>query len=44
MGANDPQDMVKAHLDPRDMVGTIYIRDHLTLLYTVQSGNIAHLR
>ena len=26
MGANDPQDM--ANLDPRDMVGKIYVGDH----------------
>ena len=33
MGANDPQDM--ANLDPRDMVGTIYVGDHLTSLHVL---------
>ena len=33
MGANDPQDM--ANLDPWEMVGKIYVGDHLTLLYVL---------
>ena len=33
MGANDPQDM--ANLDPRDMVGKIYVGDHSTLLHVL---------
>ena len=32
MGANDPWDV--ASLDPRGMVGRIYVGDHLTLLHT----------
>ena len=38
MGANDPSGM--ANLDPRDMVGRIYVGDHKTLLHTksVSSG------
>ena len=32
MGANDPQGM--ANLDPRGMVGRIYIGDYQTLLHT----------
>ena len=33
MGAKDPQDM--ANLDPRDMVGNIYVGDHYTLLHVL---------
>ena len=38
MGANDSQDT--AHLDPRGMVGRIYVGDHQTSLHTqsVNSG------
>ena len=32
MGANDPQSM--ANLDPKGMVGRIYVGDHLTSLHT----------
>ena len=32
MGANDPRRV--ANLDPRGMVGRIYVGDHLTLLHT----------
>ena len=32
MGANDPQGM--ANLDPRGMLGRIFVGDHLTLLHT----------
>ena len=32
MGANEPRGM--ASLDPRGMVGRIYVGDHLTLLHT----------
>ena len=32
MGANEHQGM--ANLDPRGMVGRIYVGDHLTLLHT----------
>ena len=32
MGANKPQGV--ANLDPRGMVGRIYVGDHLTLLHT----------
>ena len=32
MGANEPWGV--ANLDPRGMVGRIYVGDHLTLLYT----------
>ena len=32
MGANEPLGM--ANLDPRGMVGRIYVGDHLTLLHT----------
>ena len=32
MGANDPQ--IVANLDPRGMVGRIYVGDHLTSLHT----------
>ena len=32
MGANDPRGV--ANLDPRGMVGRIYVGDHLTLLHT----------
>ena len=32
MEANDPWGM--ANLDPRDLIGWIYVRDHLTLLHT----------
>ena len=32
MGANDPKDT--ANLDPRDMVGRIYVGDHQTSLHT----------
>ena len=33
MGANDLQDM--ANLDPRDMVGKIYVGDHIILLHVL---------
>ena len=33
MEANDPHDM--ANLDPRDMVGKIYVGGHLTLLHVI---------
>ena len=33
MEANDPQDM--ANLDLRDMVGKIYVGDHLILLHVL---------
>ena len=38
MGANDPWGV--ANLDPRGMVGRIYVGDHLTLLHTkyISSG------
>ena len=38
MGANDPKGM--ANLDPRGIVGRIYVGDHQTLLHTksVSSG------
>ena len=38
MGANDPLDM--ASLDPRGLIGRIYVRDHQTLLHTkyISSG------
>ena len=32
MGANDP--VTRDHLDPRGMVGRIYVGDHQTLLHT----------
>ena len=32
MGANEPRD--GANLDPRSMVGKIYVGDHLTLRHT----------
>ena len=32
IGGNDPRGM--ANLDPRGMVGRIYVGDHLTLLHT----------
>ena len=32
MGANEPRGV--ANLDPRSMVGRIYVGDHLTLLHT----------
>ena len=32
MGANDPQGA--ANLDPKGMVGRIYVEDHLTSLHT----------
>ena len=32
MGANEPRRV--ANLDPRGMVGRIYVDDHLTLLHT----------
>ena len=32
MGANEPRGV--ANLDPRGMVGRIYVGDHLTLLHT----------
>ena len=32
MGANDPQGVV--NLDPRGLIGKIYVGDHLTLLHT----------
>ena len=32
MGANEPQGV--ANLDPRGMVGRIYVGDHLTLLHS----------
>ena len=32
MGANEPKGV--ANLDPRGMIGRIYVRDHLTLLHT----------
>ena len=32
MGANDPRSV--ANLDPRGMVGRIYVGNHLTLLHT----------
>ena len=32
MGDNEPQGV--ANLDPRGMVGRIYVGDHLTLLHT----------
>ena len=35
MGANEPQDM--ANLDLRGMVGKIYARDHLTMIYTIHN-------
>ena len=31
MGANEPWDV--ANLDPRGMIGRIYVGDHLTLLH-----------
>ena len=38
MGANDPRNM--ASLDPRGLIGRIYVGDHQTLLYTkyISSG------
>ena len=33
MGANDPRGV--ANLDPRGMIGRIYVGDHLTLLQVV---------
>ena len=38
MGANDPQAM--ASLDPRGLIGRIYVEDHYTLLHTkyISSG------
>ena len=38
MGANDPRGM--ASLDPRGLIGRIYVVDHYTLLYTkyISSG------
>ena len=32
MGANEPQSV--ANLDPRGMVGRVYVGDHLILLHT----------
>ena len=32
MGVNEPRSM--ANLDPRGMIGRIYVGDHLTLLHT----------
>ena len=32
MGANDPRGV--ASLDPRSLIGRIYVGDHLILLYT----------
>ena len=32
MGANEPRGV--ANFDPRGMIGSIYVGDHLTLLYT----------
>ena len=32
MGANEPQGV--ANLDPRGMVGRLYVGDHLTMLHT----------
>ena len=32
LGANDPQRV--ASLDPRDLIGRIYVVDHYTLLHT----------
>ena len=40
MEANDPQDM--AHLNHKDMVGKIYLRDHKTLLYTKYISCVPH--
>ena len=34
MGANEPQGV--ANLDPKGMVGRIYVGDHLTLLHTTR--------
>ena len=38
MGANDPRGM--ASLDPRGLIGRIYVGEHLTLLHTkyISSG------
>ena len=33
MGANEPRDV--ANLDPRGMVGRIYVGDHLILLHNI---------
>ena len=32
MGANDPRGVVG--LDPKDLIGRIYVQDHYTLLHT----------
>ena len=40
MGANDPQGM--ASLDPRGLIGRIYVGDHYTLLYTKYMSSESH--
>ena len=40
MGANDPSDM--ANLDPRGMVGRIYVGDQLTSLHTLSISSRSH--
>ena len=40
MGANDPHGVAK--LDPRGMVGRIYVGDHKTLLHTKYIGSGPH--
>ena len=34
MGANDPPGVVATNLNPRGMVGTIYVVNHFALLHT----------
>ena len=40
MGANDPRGV--ANLDPRGMVGRIYVGDHLTSLHTLSISAQPH--
>ena len=40
MGANHPWDV--ASLDPRDLIGRIYVGDHYTLLHTKYISNRPH--
>ena len=40
MGANEPLGV--ANLDPRGMVGRIYVRDHLTLLHTKYLSSVSY--
>ena len=40
MGANEPQGV--ANLDPRGLIGRIYIGDHQTLLHTKSDCSLPH--